>query len=118
MGELGRAEAAMGRRDPSAALAGLKRAAGMALNGALRVAPREAWGRTYVEHLRGVAADPSAPAEVRDAAARLGEAQPPAGPIVSLRTPSRDAELVEAARTVMAHAYALVHGRAGREGTP
>jgi hypothetical protein len=31
-----------------------------------------------------------------------------------LRVPSEDARLLEAAKTVMAHAYAIVHGKAGR----
>lgn len=114
MNELSRAESARARRDVPAMLAGLKRAAGMALNGALRRVPEPAWGRTYVEHLRGLAEDDSAPEAARSAARALAEAELPSGPIVALRTPSVDAALVEATQTVMAHAYAVVHGRAGR----
>ena len=38
--------------DPRAMVAGCKRAAGMALNGFLRLEYRDSWGRSYVEHLR------------------------------------------------------------------
>ena len=64
----------------------LKRAAGMALNGALIVRPDERWGRSYVEHLRALNESEEAPAEVREAARRLSDARAPAGPVVTLRT--------------------------------
>ena len=44
--ELGRAQAAFAARNVSAAQTSVKRAAGMALNGALIVCHKESWGRT------------------------------------------------------------------------
>jgi hypothetical protein len=114
LGEFGRVKDAFGSRDVAAAIAGLKRAAGMALNAALIVRPRPEWGRSYVEHLRALADDAQAPAEVRDAARRLLALKPPGGAVVSLRTRSDDQASLEAARVVMAHAYALVHGSGGQ----
>ncbi len=102
-----------GRRGPEASVA-LRRAAGMALNGALRVVPREAWGRSYVEHLEALQTEPTAPEVVRCAARELLEFSPRSGGPIRLATRSADERLLEAARTVMAHAYAIVHGRAGR----
>jgi HEPN domain-containing protein len=112
--ELGRARVAVEQRNRAAAVVAVKRAAGMALNGALCVRPRPEWGRTYVEHLAGLMQDESAPAEVRRAAQRLYDEKPPEGPIVVLHTRRADAELLDAAEVVMAHAYALVFGSAGR----
>jgi len=111
MGELRRAQDAYARSDAHAGLAGCKRAAGMALNAALLVKPNDAWGRTYVEHLTALGRDASAPDAVRAACARLLEAHPPSHDVVSLRSKSGDAKIVEAARDVMAHAYAIVHGK-------
>ncbi len=117
LGELRQAETALGLRESRGLVAGVKRATGMALNAALAVRPRGEWGRTYVEHLRGLAADARAPAEVRAAARLVGETPLPTSGLVALRSRPRDEALVEAARTVMAHAYAVVHGSRTREGT-
>jgi HEPN domain-containing protein len=68
LGELKRAEVAYARGDTRAGVAGCKRAAGMALNGALIVVPNEAWGRSYVDHVAALARDESVPEAV--AAAR------------------------------------------------
>lgn len=114
IGELERARAAFETRDPAAGIAAARRAAGMALNGALCVRPNERWGRKYVEHLKALVVDAEAPREVQEAARRLLEAHPPSGSIVALRTRSEEERLLEAARTVMAHAYAVVHGSLGR----
>lgn len=111
--ELRRAQDAFAGRNVAAAYAGLKRAAGMALNGALIVAPRQSWGRTYVEHLQGLAESSDAPEPVRAAARAIFELKAPAGQIVSLRTQSDEERLLEATKTVMAHAYAIVHGNVG-----
>lgn len=110
LNELERAERAQGQRDRAATAAGLKRAAGMALNGALRVAPRPSWGRTYVEHLRALAEGDGdeVPGDVIDAARCLVALAPPSGSVVSLSTRTRDVELLEAGRTVMAYAWAIV----------
>jgi HEPN domain-containing protein len=112
--ELERAQAAFHARDAGAAIAHVKRAGGMALNGALIVRRDERWGRKYVEHLRALGESEDAPAEVREAARRLCAARAPAGPVVALRTRSDEERLLEAARTVMAHAYAIVHGSLGK----
>lgn len=106
--ELRRAEAALGSAQLPAAYAGLKRAAGMALNGALIVEPRE-WGRSYVEHLAALAQDETAPEAVREAASRVAGLKASPGEVVSLRTPKTEERWLEAAKTVMAHAYAVVH---------
>jgi hypothetical protein len=55
------------------------------------------------------------PPAVREAAQLLNgvslEKQPG---VVRLTPPSESARWLEAAKTIMAHAYAVVHGRAGR----
>jgi HEPN domain-containing protein len=113
LGELRRAEAASARHDARAAIAGCKRAAGMALNAALLVEPDETWGRTYTEHVAALADDGRVPEAVRRACRVVRDATPTAagggGPrLVALRTPAKDDELVEATKDVMAHAYAVV----------
>jgi hypothetical protein len=114
--ELGAAERAFGAHNARAGHAGARRAAGMALNGALIVEPDAAWGRTYVEHVaalaRGAGEAGRVPASVREAARFLVEAPAPGGGLVALRSRAADERLLEAARTVMAHAYARVR-RAG-----
>jgi len=112
--ELRKANAAFAAHDAAAALAGVKRAAGMALNGALIVRPAASWGRTYAEHLKALTDDSAAPHEVREAARRLDAERPPSGALVTLRTKSDHERLLDAAQTVMAHAYAIVHGSTGR----
>jgi hypothetical protein len=108
MGELRRAEEAYARKNGRAGLAGARRAAGMALNGALVVEPNDAWGRSYVDHLHAVAKDESAPARVREACKILLETPLPGGEIVALRTAKADERVLEAARDIAAHAYAIV----------
>ena len=112
--ELTRAEARMAAHDRTAALLGLRRAAGMALNAALSVRWR-AWGRTYVEHLRALSDDAEVPKSVREAARLLDEVPADRQPnVVRLTPPSESARWLEAAKTVMAHAYAVVHGSLGQ----
>jgi HEPN domain-containing protein len=114
IGELGRAEARLRARDRAAGVLGLRRAAGMALNGALCVEWRP-WGRTYVEHLHALSEELTAPQAVRQAARTLSDiALSPTGSLVQLTAPSEVASWLEAAKTIMAHAYAVVHGSAGR----
>ena len=115
LGELRRAADAYRMRQPRAGHAGARRAAGMALNGALRVAPDERWGRSYMEHLVAVSRAEDVPDEVRAAAALLLAAPAPGGAMVALRTASGDERLLEAARTVMAHALAVVVRAEGEE---
>jgi HEPN domain-containing protein len=116
MGELRRAEQAYAQKNTRAGLAGAKRAAGMALNGALIVEPDDAWGRSYVDHVTALARDDRVPARVREACKILGETPlPGAGKLVTLRTSSADERVLEAARDVIAHAYAVVKRHEERE---
>jgi len=112
--ELAVAEQAFADRQPPAAAAAMKRAAGMALNGALCVVLREQWGRSYVDHLLALAEDTTVPAAVSEAARAILEFTPQPGTLVFLRSPGKDHALLEATRTVMAHAYAIVNGSVGR----
>ena len=118
MGELRRAEAAYSRRSTRAGLAGARRAAGMALNAALIVEPNEAWGRTYVEHLAALKGATDIPPAVRAAAALLVEAAPAGQALVVLRSKDQDLRVLEAARDLTAHAYAVVakHEAGGQAG--
>ncbi|MBL8600665.1 MAG: hypothetical protein JNK72_01950 [Myxococcales bacterium] len=111
LGELSQARNAYARRNGRAGLAGCRRAAGVALNGliaSLAPAQRPAWGRSYMEHLSALAADPESPPAVREAARQLLETPLPGGAVVALRTPRSDEALVDAAETVMAHSLAAV----------
>lgn len=45
-----------------------RRGAGMALNAVLIVRPNEAWGRSYMDHIRAVLRDEALPEELRQAA--------------------------------------------------
>jgi hypothetical protein len=108
MTELRQAEAAFARGDAQAGIVGCKRAAGMALNGALIVEPNAAWGRTYVEHVTALAKQADVPEAVRAACSALLEARPPGGGLLTLRSKAGDERVLEAARDVMAHAYAVV----------
>ncbi|MFO0602426.1 MAG: hypothetical protein U0324_04590 [Polyangiales bacterium] len=114
LNELAQARGAFDQRNARAGLAGCRRAAGVALNGVLALAdaPDPAYGRTYVEHLAALSKDEGAPEAVREAARHLAEAPLPGGDFVVLRTSASNARTLEAAETVMAHAYALV-ARAG-----
>jgi hypothetical protein len=117
LGELSRAEKALAAGSARAGFVGVKRAAGMALNGALIVEPDEGWGRTYVEHVQALARDERVPLAVRDACKTVLEATPPAGDVVPLRTPRSHAHVVEAARDVIAHAWAVVKRHEDHETT-
>jgi hypothetical protein len=107
LGELRRAEAAYKGKNARAGLAGARRAAGMALNAVLIAAPDDRWGRTYVEHLLALQVDATAPDVVRAASKLLMETHPPGHDLVTLRSSKSDERVLEAARDVMAHAYAV-----------
>jgi hypothetical protein len=113
LAELRRAEEAYARKNGRAGLAGARRAAGMALNGALIVEPNEALGRSYMDHLLALKGAASAPARIREACTILLETPLPGGELVALRTASADEKILEAARDVMAHAYAIVKRSTG-----
>lgn len=110
--ELARAEKALEHGDARAGIVGVKRAAGMALNATLIVEPERSLGRTYIEHLTAVSGDPGVPGAVREACQRVLSASPPSSGsgsgIVILRTPRTHTLVVEAARDVIAHAWAVV----------
>lgn len=108
--ELSKARSGAEQRDAKGLLAGCRRAAGVAINGMLSLArpPDARYGRTYMEHLAALASDDTAPDEARAAAEKLLREPVPGGAVVLLRTPRRDEALLEAAETVMAHAYAMV----------
>ncbi len=116
LAELRRAEARFKANDLGAGLAGCKRAAGMALNGALIVEPNESWGRSYVDHVAALSRDATIPERVRDASKHLLEARPPSSDILTLRSRRSDERLLEAARDVMAHAYAVVKRHESEDG--
>lgn len=110
MRELKTAENAFSIRNAKAGIAGARRAAGMSLNGVLSVAFREDWGRTYMEHLAGLAKDTTAPAAVQAAARTLLDAQAPTpSSLVVLRTSAVNERVIEAAKDVIAHSFALVN---------
>jgi hypothetical protein len=108
LGELARAERAWQGGDARGGAAGIKRAAGMALNAALIVEPDEAWGRTYVEHVEALAGASGVPEAVRAAWRTVLGTSGPSGGVVILRTPRSHAQVVDAARDVIAHAWAVV----------
>lgn len=108
LAEIARAEAAWERGDARSGAAGVKRAAGMALNAALIVQPAPSWGRTYVEHVQALAQDEHVPQAVRDACRAVLDAKAPARDVVSLRTPRGHVAVIEAAKDVVAHAFAVV----------
>jgi HEPN domain-containing protein len=113
LAEVARAEAAWERGDARAGAAGVKRAAGMALNAALIVEPEPSWGRTYLEHVHALAEDSRVPQAVRDACRAVLEAKGPSGgggggSVVTLRTPRAHVPVIEAAKDVVAHAFAVV----------
>jgi HEPN domain-containing protein len=116
-GELRRAEEAYRRKNARAGLAGARRAAGMALNAALVVEPDDSWGRSYVDHLLALARAQGVPARVREASKILVEtplSEP--GGLITLRSAPGDERVLEAARDVVAHAYAVVVRHEAKDG--
>ena len=107
LSEVRRAEDAYKGHNAKAGLAGAKRAAGMALNAALIVEPNEKWGRAYVDHVLALSRDESVPEAVRKACKVLLETHA-GGVVVILRSPRSDEIVLEAARDLVAHAYAVV----------
>ena len=113
--ELGKAEGAYRDNDARGGLAAARRAAGMALNAALVFSPTEPWGRTYMEHLAALAKDATLPEIVAKAATMLIDVRPPGHDVIGLRSKGGDERVLEAARDVMAHAYAIMaRGEANR----
>jgi len=125
MRELAIAKEGFAKHATRSALASARRAAGMGWNAvlALEEAPDAKFGRSYADHLRALAdgsvldtTDPTRlPEEVRDAAQRLMQ-DPAAGPqkVVQILTPTRDANLFDAAETILAEAWARVNRRSSQ----
>lgn len=80
-------------------VASARRAAGMALNAVLCVAPDESWGRSYMDHLRAVTSSSGLPEGLRQAAASLVSASLDAPSLVRLG--GLDAGSARAALTVL-----------------
>ncbi len=110
LSELERAKGALDARDRKAALATCRRAAGMAINGmlALDVRPIDVYGQSYMDHIVALSNDAEAPKVVRESAKLLVETPMPGADVVLLRTANTDNKMLDAARDVMAHAYAMV----------
>lgn len=106
--EVREAEKALAKRDQRTGYTCLRRAAGKALNAALLLEPNPAWGRSYMDHVRALAVDEGVPEAVRAAAQKLVHADPNDRTLVLL-VPARHYEaLIEAAKDVVAHAYAVL----------
>lgn len=108
LGEARRAEEAFAKNDARAGAASVKRAAGMALNGALLVEPDDAWGRSYVDHVRALSRDRTVPEAVREACRIVLDVPAPGGEIVILRTRRGGDASIEAAKDIIAHAWTIV----------
>jgi hypothetical protein len=104
--ELEQARAALERRAVRPGVTHARRAAGMAWNAALVLAPDERYGRSYMEHVVALADDGAAPDDVR-AAARLLRDTPPLPPqLIHLGKP--DQRSADAAAAIIAYARARV----------
>jgi hypothetical protein len=110
LGELTQARNAFERKNGRAGLAGCRRAAGVAINGllALKDVADERYGRSYMDHLAGLARDSETIAPVQQAADLLLQSPMPGGEVVVLRTVRSDERLIDAAETIMAHCLAMV----------
>lgn len=108
LAELSRAKSAFATGDARAGIVAAKRAAGMSLNAVLILFPDDAWGRTYLDHLKAAAADVAVPDAVRAAASQVLTATPPGSQLVMLRSRASDDRTIDAARTVMAFALSVV----------
>ena len=82
--ELDASTAALSARQQRKGVANARRAAGMALNAVLVLRPDDAWGRSYMDHVRIVAGSPLIPDAVRQAAQALVDAPMDAPLLVGL----------------------------------
>ncbi len=96
--ELLRAEEALAHKQQRPGVAGARRAAGMAWNAVLVGAEDEGYGRSYMDHLRALAADERVSEAVRAAAAELVSA-PLATNVIPLGR--GDTRLADAARAIV-----------------
>jgi HEPN domain-containing protein len=109
-GELARAVVAFRRKQQRAGVATARRAAGMACNAVLAIAVDENYGRSYMDHLRALAADAAVPEVVRVAAQALLET-PLATDLVTLGP--GDTRLADAAHLIVAHARKRISSAGG-----
>ena len=72
--ELAASASALEARQQRKGVASARRAAGMALNAVLVLRPDDTWGRSYMDHVRVVAASPRSPDDVRTASQALVDA--------------------------------------------
>jgi HEPN domain-containing protein len=100
-GELGRARLALKAKQQRQGVAGARRAAGMAWNAVLYLAPDDAYGRSYMDHLKVLVDDAALPEPVREAARALVEA-PLDTKLVQLG--AGDTRIADAAELIVAHA--------------
>jgi hypothetical protein len=100
--ELEHAVAALTRRAARPGVTYARRAAGMAWNAVLVLAPEPRFGRSYMEHVVALASDDSAPADVRVAAQQLRDTPPLPPRLITLGKP--DLAAADAARTILTYA--------------
>jgi len=86
-----------------------RRAAGMAVNALLIIQPSEAYGRSYLEHLRALGTDENVPQAVKHAAGALLEAREDAPSLVKIGG-GGDEGLADAACTICEWCETAVHG--------
>ena len=108
--ELAHAEEKLAHRSVRPGVTHARRAAGMAWNAVLVIAPDERYGRSYMDHVVALAQTPdddaSIPATVRAAARLLRET--PAAPPQLITLGKADLSALEAARTILEFARTKV----------
>jgi hypothetical protein len=116
--ELTLARTTLQRRAFRPAVTHARRAAGMALNAILRTLPPDdprhaRWGRSYMEHLAALAADPAAPENAGAAARALVQTPPVAPELLQIGRP--DTTVADAAALLIAFARRHVDADASHE---
>lgn len=96
--ELGHCKDALERRSHRTGVTHARRAAGMALNGLLRVRFKPDWGRSYMDHIVALAQDEREPQEVRIDAQTLVDTKPMPPELVALGKP--DMRALQAATNI------------------
>ena len=112
--ELGHCQETLDRRAVRAGVTHARRAAGMAWNAVLALAPApdETFGRSYMDHVVALASDQAALEEVRAAARMLRETPAAAPTLITIGKP--DLTVLTEARRIVEYARARVAGlRAG-----
>ena len=99
--ELAHCAEKLAQRAVRAGVTHARRAAGMAWNAVLSMAPDEAYGRSYMDHLKALAEDATVPSPIREAARALAGAPLESG-LVQLG--AGDVHLADLAAAIVAHA--------------